>query len=136
MGREDDAASSLSRRERQIMDVLYQKGRATAAEVMEALPDAPGYSSVRKLLMILESKGFVRHERQGKQHVYVPTVPQQSAARSALGRVLDVFFGGSLESAVSTLLSSSERNVSDEELSRLERVVQEARKASAEEKRP
>ena len=118
---------SLSRRERQIMDILYQRRTATANDVMEAMPDAPGYSSVRKQLAILEEKGFVRHERQGKQHVFVPIVASQSAARSALDRVLNVFFGGSLENAVTSMLGGPEPKLSEEELARLEQIVRDAR---------
>jgi BlaI family penicillinase repressor len=130
MATEGDASAQLSRRERQIMDILYEKQKATALEIMEAMPDAPGYSSVRKFMMILESKGFVKHEKQGKQHVFVPTLAPGNAAQSALSRVLKVFYGGSLESAVSSMLSSSEADVSEEELARLEQIVRDARRNS------
>src|SRR5215467_4267713 len=92
--------TSLSRRERQIMDVLYRKGKATAAEVMEAMPDAPGYSAVRTYLAILEKKGHVRHEKDGARFVFSPTVPLQKAKRSAVRHLIETFFGGSRERAV------------------------------------
>lgn len=110
------------------MDALYERGKATAAEIHEAIPDAPGNSAVRKLIMILEQKGYVKHERNGKQFIYSPTVPQQRAAKGALKNVLKVFFGGSVENALTTLLRSDEAKVSDDELARIEKMIQEARK--------
>ena len=86
---------SLSRRERQIMDVVYRLGRATAAEVQEGLPDPPSYSAVRALLRVLEEKGHLRHEQDGPRNVYVPTVPRDAARSSAVRALLETFFGGS-----------------------------------------
>jgi predicted transcriptional regulator len=117
----------LSRRERQIMDVLYERGRATAAEVREALPDAPGYSAVRTLLRILEEKGHVRHEQDGARYIYLPREPVTRVAESALARVVRTFFGGSVEQTVATLISSEEARLSDEELERLSQLIREAR---------
>jgi predicted transcriptional regulator len=117
----------LSRRERQIMDVLYERGRATAAEVREALPDAPGYSTVRTLLRILEEKGHLRHEQDGARYVYLPREPVNRMGESALARVVRTFFGGSVEQTVATLISSEEARLSDEELERLSQLIREAR---------
>src|SRR5688572_1296816 len=100
--------SQLSRRERQIMDVLYRNGQATAAEVLEALPDPPGNSAVRTLLRILEEKGHLTHTQEGVRYVYRPTQPRQSAARSALAQVVHTFFGGSVENAVASMLSDAD----------------------------
>ena len=94
----------LTRRERQIMDVIYARGRATAAEVLEGIPDPPGNSTVRTLLRLLEEKGQLRHAEVGARYVYFPTVPREMARRSALRNVLDTFFNGSTEDAVAALL--------------------------------
>ena len=118
---------ALSRRERQIMDVVYEQGRVTAAEVREALPDAPGYSAVRALLRILEDKGHLSHVEDGKRYVYLPTQPRPLAARSALQQIVQTFFGGSVERAVATLLSSSDMKLSEEELTRLSALIDQAK---------
>src|SRR3954463_1854164 len=94
----------LSRRERQILDILYQRGQATAAEVQTALPEPPSYSAVRALLRILEDKGHVRHEQDGPRYLYVPTIARDNAQRSALKHILQTFFDGSAEQAISALL--------------------------------
>ena len=122
--------SGLSRREREILDVLHREAKATAAQVHAALPHAPSYSSVRSLLSILETKGHVRHEQEGKRYVYLPTQPRQAAARSALKNVVHVFFGGSLESVVRTFLSDAD--VSEEELARLAELIEQAKKNEGE----
>jgi predicted transcriptional regulator len=119
--------TTLSRRERQIMDILFARGRATAGEVLEALPDPPSYSAVRALLRVLENKGLVRHHREGTRYVYSPTQPRTHAATSALARVVETFFGGSVEKAVATLISSEEARLSPEELERLEGLIRKAR---------
>jgi predicted transcriptional regulator len=119
--------SSLSRRERQIMEFLYQRGRATAADVGAALPGSPGNSAVRMLLRILEEKGHVRHVREGTRYVYLPVQPRQSAARSVLRQVLQTFFGGSVEKAVATLLSAPDARLSEEELDRLADLIARAK---------
>ena len=117
----------LSRRERQIMDVLFQHGKATAAEVREGMPDAPSYSAVRAQLRILEEKGHVRHEQDGPRYLYRPTVTKDRATRSALNHLVDTFFNGSAEQAMAALLDDSASELSGEELDRLEGLIQQAR---------
>ena len=117
----------LSRRERQIMQILYERGQATVAEVQEALPDPPGYSAVRRLVAILEEKGQVRHTLVGKGYVYSPTESWTAVSKSAIEQVVESFFGGSVEKAVATLLSSQKTRPSEDELSRLEQMIQQAR---------
>ncbi len=117
----------LSRRERQIMQVLYERGKATVAEVQAALPDPPGYSAVRRLVAILEEKGQVRHILVGKGYVYSPAESWTAVSKSAIEQVVESFFGGSVEKAVATLLSSQKTRPDDEELSRLEELIQQAR---------
>src|SRR3954469_21890619 len=109
----------LSRRERQIMDILYQRGRATAAEVLEALPDAPSYSAVRSLLRILEEKGHIRHEEDGLKYVFSPVVAQENAKRSALRHLIDTFFSGSPAEAAAALLHDSAAKLTRQDLDRL-----------------
>jgi predicted transcriptional regulator len=121
--------SSLSRRERQIMDILYRLGRATANEVMAGLPGEPNYSTVRTQLRVLETKGHVRHEEEGLRYVYLPVVPRHAVRQSALRHLLDTFFEGSAEKMLSTLLGSETGKLSDEELDRLGRLIEKARKA-------
>jgi predicted transcriptional regulator len=118
----------LSRRERQIMDAVYQAGRASAAEIHAAIPDAPTYTTVRTLLTILEQKGHVTHFEEGPRYVYEPTVPRQEMARASLTSVLKTFFDGSLESAVSTLMSSEDTKLSEDELAALAQAIERARK--------
>lgn len=117
----------LSRRERQIMEILFAKGQATVAEVLEALPDPPNYSTVRALLKILEDKGQARHTGVGIRYVYSPLESWSAVSKSAIEQVVESFFGGSVESAVATLLSSQKTRPSDEELQRLEEMIQRAR---------
>ncbi len=119
---------ALSRRERQIMDVVYRLGRATAAEVQEALPDAPGYSAIRALLRILEEKGHLRHEQDGPRYVFLPTVPRDKARRSALRQLVQTFFEGSTAQAVAALLGEPGAKLSDDDLDRLSRLIDQARK--------
>lgn len=121
------ALLNLSRRERQIMDILYREGPATPRRVLERLPDPPGYSAVRALLKILETKGFVRHEAEGKAYAYRPTLPRSRAARPALENVVHTFFDGSMEKAVAALLELRRPDLSEEELDRLSRLIDEAR---------
>src|SRR5579862_6372460 len=120
----EPAESDLSRRERQIMEIVYQRGKATAAEVLEGLADPPSYSAVRALLRVLESKGHVRHIRAGAKYVYLPIRPQHRAAQSALRRVLSTFFGGSVERAVATLITDADSRLTDEELTRLSELIE------------
>lgn len=121
----------LSRRERQIIDTLFRMGRASAAEVRRHLPDPPSYSAVRALLRILEEKGHVRHEQDGPRYVYMPTVARESAKRSALRHLVQTFFEGSTSQAISALLDSSSSKISEAELDRLRRLLDEARKRGA-----
>src|SRR5438552_5344210 len=120
--------SRLSRRERQIMDVLYRRGQSTVADVIESLPDPPSYSAVRALLRILESKGHVKHEQDGTKYVFLPTVNREKARRSAIAHLLQTFFEGSAETAVATLLDVSSSRLSEAELSRLAKLIDRARK--------
>jgi BlaI family transcriptional regulator, penicillinase repressor len=119
----------LSRRERQILDILYQRGQATAAEVQSALPEPPSYSAVRALLRILEEKRHVRHEQDGPRYVYLPTVARDNAQRSAMRHLLRTFFDGSAEQAISALLDDSSATLSPAELDRLARMIDTARKS-------
>ena len=118
----------LSRRERQIMDIIYQRGQATAAEVMEDLPDPPSYSAVRALLRVLEEKGHVRHKHDGPRYVFYPTVSRDRARQSALKQVVGTFFEDSTEQAVATLLDMSAKEMSEVELDRLAELIEQARK--------
>ena len=118
----------LSRRERQIMDVLHAKEGASAAEVRAALPDAPGYSAVRALLRILEDKGHIRHRREGARYVYLPRASRETASRSALERVVSTFFQGSVTQAMAALLESADAQLSDLEFNRLQQLIKEAKK--------
>ena len=117
----------LTKRERQIMDVLYRRGRATAAEILAAVPGAPAYSTVRTQLRVLETKGHVKHEEQGLRYVYMPTVSRVAARKSALRHVVETFFDGSSAKAVAALLGGEAARVSDEELERIGELVKDAR---------
>ena len=122
-----DNHATLSRRERQIMDIIYQRTRATAAEVMEDLPDPPSYSAVRALLRVLEEKGHVRHKQDGPRYVFLPTVPRDRARQSALKQVVGTFFEDSAEQAVAALLDMSAKDMSDDELDRLAELIEQAK---------
>ena len=122
----------LSRRERQIMDVVHARGQATAAEVKSALADAPSYSTVRTLLRILERKGFLKHRESGPRYVFLPIESRQKASRQAIRRVLNTFFEGSLANAVAALVDTSDAKLSPEELRRIESLVRTAKTKSAE----
>ncbi len=117
----------LSRRERQIMDIVYARGQVTAAEVRESMPDAPSYSAVRAMLRILEEKGHLSHHVDRTRYVYLPIKPRNQAARSMLRQVVQTFFGGSVEQTVATLLSTPETKLSAEELDRLAALIEEAK---------
>lgn len=121
----------LSRRERQILDILYKHGRATSAEVQDGLPDPPSYSAVRALLRILEEKGHVRHEQDGPRYVYRPTIARDNAQKSALRHMLQTFFDGSAEQAISALLDDDSTRLSRPELDRLAGLIDAARKSGA-----
>ncbi len=118
----------LSRRERQIMDVLYRRGRATAAEILEEIPDPPGYSAVRAMLRVLEEKKHIRHEEKDLRYVYLPVVPREKARRSAVAHLLETFFDGSAEQAVATLLNVSARDLTAEDFDRLASLIEQARR--------
>lgn len=120
--------TSLTRRERQIMDILYRRGRATAAEVMAELPGEPNYSTVRTQLRVLEDKGHVRHEEEGGRYVYAPAVPRHAARKSALKHLVETFFDGSAEQVVAAVLGGEASRLSDEELDRVSALIEKARK--------
>jgi predicted transcriptional regulator len=121
----------LSRRERQIIDILYSQGRATAAEVQAALPDPPSYSAVRAMLRILEDKGHVRHEQEGPRYIYLPTLARDNAKKSAMRHILQTFFDGSASQAISALLDDPRASFSDAELDRLAQMIHKARRTGA-----
>ena len=121
----------LTKRGRQIMDPLYRMGRATAAEIRAGLDGAPTDSTVRTQLRVLETKGHVRHEEHGLRHVYMPTVPRHSARRSALRHLVDTFFDGSSAKAVVALLGGEASKVSDDDLDRIARAVESAKREPA-----
>ena len=118
----------LSRRERQIMEVVYENGRATAAEVREQMPDPPSYSAVRAMLRILEDKGHLTHEQDGPRYVFMPTVPRAEASETALRRLVRTFFGGSPEGAMAALLDLEGDRLDEEALDRIAERIEEARK--------
>jgi BlaI family penicillinase repressor len=118
----------LTRRERQIMDVLFRRGRATASQVMQELPGGPSYSTVRTQLRVLEDKGHVRHEEEGPRYVYMPAVPRHAARKSALRHLVNTFFDGSTEKVVAALLGGEGTRLTDEELKRVANLVAKAQK--------
>ena len=115
----------ISRRERQVMDILFRLGKATAEEVMNELPDPPGYSAVRALLVTLEGKGLVRHAKDSRRYVYQPTVPEKKAKRSALKQLIATFFEGSPEKLVASLLDPEDQKLSVEEIGRIRKLIDE-----------
>ena len=117
--------SELSRRERQIMDIVYRRGKATAADVLDDLPDPPTYSAVRAALRLLEEKGLLTHEMDGKRFVYLPTTPRTQARTTALRHLLKTFFNGSPEQVVNALIEDSQP--SPDELDRLAKLIEQAR---------
>jgi predicted transcriptional regulator len=123
-----DGHRNLSRRERQIMDILYRRGRATAAEIHEEMPEPPTYSAVRAKLRVLEEKGHVRHEEEALRYVYLATLPRETARRSALRHMVSTFFEGSVEEAVAALLDLSAANLSKKDLDRISNIIEEAKK--------
>lgn len=120
-------ATSLSRRERQIMDILYRRGSGTAAEIKAELPEAPSYSAVRAMLRILEDKGHLKHHADGPRYVFTPVVARNAAQKSALRQMVRTFFDGSATQAVAALLDMSARNLSDDELEELGKLVEQAK---------
>ena len=126
---EDYGTVKLSRRERQIMDIVYQRGCASVVDVLEDLPDPPTYSTVRALLRILEEKGYLTHKKDGKRYIYRPTQPRHLAGCSALKQIFQTFFDKSIEKTVMTLISDAD--LSDEELDRLSQRIEQAKKGDA-----
>src|SRR5215469_11652474 len=120
--------AGLSRRERQIMDILYRLGKASAAEVREAMPDAPSYSAVRAMLRVLEEKGAIKHTEEGLKYVFAPVVGRDKAKRSAMQHVLETFFGASAEAAVAALLDVSSTRLTHEELDRMSKLIDQAKR--------
>lgn len=120
--------SDLSRRERQIMEIVYARGEVTAQEVMEALKEAPSYSAVRAALSLLEKKGLLGHKKAGARYVFVPTVPANNVKVSALKRMVETFFENSAVNVMATLIGNKEMKVSEDELDRLEKLIRDARR--------
>lgn len=120
--------AQLSRRERQIMEIVYELGRATAVEVRERMPDPPSYSAVRAMLRILEDKGHINHEQDGPRYVFIPTVPREEASGTALRRLVRTFFGGSPEGAMAALLDLDGDRLDEDALQRLAEMIDEARR--------
>src|SRR5687767_2580751 len=118
----------LTRRERQIMDILYRRGRATAGEVTQDLSGHPNSSTVRTQLRVLESKGHVRHEEEGLRYVYMPALPRRTARKSALRNLVDTFFDGSAEQVVAAVLGGEGARLSEEELDRIGELIDKAKK--------
>lgn len=119
---------ALTRRERQIMDILYKRGRATATEVMADLPGTPHYSTVRTQLRVLEEKGHVTHEEEGVRYVYMAALPRRAARKSALRHLVDTFFDGSAEQVVAAVLGGEGARLSEEELDRIADLIEKAKK--------
>lgn len=122
-----DKQARFSRREREIMDIVYARGQATATELVKAIADHPSRDSVRTLLRILEERGHVKHHKQGREFVYQPSRPIQKVAQSSLQRLLGTFFGGSIQRAVAAHLADPASNVSDDELKRLTQLIRQRR---------
>ncbi len=122
------ALVGLSRRERQIMEILYQRGRGSASDVRDAMKDAPSYSAVRAMLRVLEEKGHVKHENERLKYVFVPVVTREKAKRSAVKHLVDTFFSDSPEQVVAALLDVSSKRLTDEELGRMAEMIEKARK--------
>jgi len=121
------STTGLSRRERQIMDILYRQGKASASDVREQMEDAPSYSAVRAMLRVLEEKGHVRHQAEGLKYVYVPTVARDRAKRTAVKHVMETFFNGSPEQIVAALLDVSSTRLTREELDRMSQLIEKAK---------
>lgn len=119
--------TDLSRRERQIMDIIFKDGPMNAQEIMDQMPDAPGYATVRKILGILEEKGHVKHQKSGRQFIYESTTSKEKVKKGSLKHTLSTFFKGSITDAVATFLDGSEENISDKELDELEDLIRKAK---------
>jgi BlaI family transcriptional regulator, penicillinase repressor len=118
----------LSRRERQIMDILYRAGKASGSDVLNAMPDPPSYSAVRAMLRVLEEKGHVKHQEEGLKYVYAPVVARDKAKRSAVKHVMETFFNGSAEQIVAALLDVSSTRLTRDELDRMSEMIEKAKK--------
>jgi len=123
--------TELSKRERQIMDIIYRKKCATAKEVMGSIPNPPSYSTVRKLLHILENKGFLKHDQDGLKYVYHPKIPHKKAMRSAIRQIVETYFDNSIEEAMTALIEYDNGDLSDEELNRLIGIIEKRKKEDA-----
>jgi predicted transcriptional regulator len=123
-----ESENSLSRRERQIMDILFTLGRASGSEIQERLPDQLSYSGVRTILRVLERKGQIRHVEEGMRYVYLPVVAREKAKQSAIARLVATFFDGSAKAAAAAFLDPGTANLSEEDLKELERAIRKARK--------
>ena len=117
-----------TRRERQIMEIIYEKGEASVTQVLKALPDPPGYSAVRAMMNLLKDKGQLKHKEVGRKYVYSPVLPRDKARRTALKNLLQTFFDGSVEQAVASMLDLNDMNLSDKDLDRLSALIEKARK--------
>ena len=124
----DRVRETLSRREREIMEVIYRRGQATVTEVIDGMADPPGYSAVRALMNILEKKGHLKHKKAGARYVYLPTRPRRRAGKEALRRLADTFYGGSVSDTVAALLDVSRDELTPGEMDRLAQLIEEARK--------
>jgi predicted transcriptional regulator len=122
------ALTGLSRRERQIMEILYRRGKASVSEVKDGMEDAPGYSAVRAMMRVLEDKGHVRHQAEGLKYVYVPVVTREKAKRSAMKQLLDTFFSDAPEQVVAAFLDVSSNRLTKDELDRMLAMIEKARK--------
>jgi len=122
-----DLQSQLSRRERQIMDIVYAHGEASIAEILKEMPDPPARGAMGRMISILEGKGHLKHYQKGREHIFQPTMPRQKAGPPAMRRVIDTFFGGSLRQAVAAHLAQRDTDISDDELKRLAELVRQAR---------
>ena len=125
---DDSNLEHLSKRERQIMDIIYRDGALNAQNIMERMADPPGYASVRKLLGILETKGHVKHTKSGRQYIYEATVSGKKVRKKSLNHLLRTFFKGSISEAVATFIDQSDQEISEEELDELAELIQKARK--------
>jgi predicted transcriptional regulator len=121
-------AEELSRREREMMNIIFRTGKASATEVLEAMAEPPSYSAVRATLRVLEQKGHLKHQHDGTRYVYTPTVNRENARSSALDQLMSTFFEGSAANVVATLIEKSKDNLTPEELDRLSKLIAEARK--------
>ncbi len=120
--------NELSKRERQIMDVIYRRNSASVKEVLEEIPDPPSYSAVRAMLNILEAKGFLKHTQQGKKYIYIPTIPHVKAMQSAIKQVLRTYFNNSVEDAVAAIINIDRKNLEQTDFDSLARLIESTRK--------